>query len=469
MQLPNIPSPNSPVLIQMIRWVFSPMKYMEECAQKYGDIFTLRVGENFAPLVFVSNPEALQYILTNDTKIFTAPGEANSIFESLLGKNSVVTVSDKKHKQKRQLLMPPFHGERMRSYGDVIKNIVIETINELPSNQPFCIRSTTQRITLRAIMQAVFGLHEGERAQLIEKYLGEILDKSSTPLSVLMLIFPSLRFDWGRFSPWGKNLIRQSKADQLIYEEIQQRRQQSNLDGEDILSLLMNARDEQGEGMSDEELRDELMTLLVAGHETTATALAWAFYWIHKYPNIKKKLLQEFDSLGDNPDSMKIFKLPYLNAVCCETLRIHPVGMLTFGRVSKMPTKLGNYEIETDTPIVGSIYLTHHREDLYPQSKQFRPERFLEKQFSPYEYIPFGAGARRCIGMAFAQFEIKLALFYILSQWELNLINNKNLKPKRRGLVTAPEKPIMMTIQSRRNISYKNLESMKVNASAQSF
>ena len=203
MQLPNIPTPNYPAVIQTLKWVFSPMKYMEECAEKYGDIFTLQVGEGLAPLVFVNKPEALQYILTNDTKLFTAPGEVNSILEPLLGKNSVVTVSSGKHKQKRQLLMPPFHGERMRSYGDVIKNIVIETVNQLPKNKPpknkpFCIRSTTQKITLKAIMQAVFGLHEGERAQLIEQYLGEILDKSSNPLSVIMLIFPSLRFDWGR-------------------------------------------------------------------------------------------------------------------------------------------------------------------------------------------------------------------------------------------------------------------------------
>ncbi|MGD1873448.1 MAG: cytochrome P450 [Mastigocoleus sp.] len=458
MQLSNIPTPDSSALMQMISWVFRPMKYMEECAQRYGDIFTLRVGENFAPVVFVSGPEVLQYILTNDTKIFTAPGEANSVFEPLLGKNSVITASDKKHKQKRQLLMPPFHGERMRSYGDIIKNIVIETINQLPTNKPFCIRSRTQKITLQAIMQAVFGLHEGERAQLLEKYLGEILDKSSTPLSVLMLMSPSLRFDWGNWSPWGKNRIRQDKADQIIYEEIQQRREQSNLDGEDILSLLMNARDEQGEGMSDEELRDELMTLLIAGHETTATALAWAFYWIHKYPEVKKKLLQEFDSLGNNPDSMSIFKLPYLNAVCSETLRIYPVGMLTLARVSQMPTKLCNYEIEADTPIVGSIYLTHHKEDLYPQSKEFRPERFLERQFSPYEYIPFGGGARRCIGMAFAQFEMKLALFYILANWELDLSSSEDIKPKRRGLVTAPGKPVIMTLKNRRDISEKKLD-----------
>jgi cytochrome P450 len=245
-------------------------------------------------------------------------------------------------------------------------------------------------------------------------------------------------------------MLRQQKASQLIYEEIQERRENPDPSHTDILSLLMVAQDEDGQPMSDQELHDELLTLLVAGHETTATAIAWAFYWIHKIPSVCVKLLAELDNLTPNSDASTIFKLPYLNAVCCETLRIYPVGMSTFPRQVKTPISLSGYELPVDTILLCSIYLTHHREDIYPEPHLFRPERFLEQQFSPYEYLPFGGGARRCIGLAFAQLEMKLAIAQILSNYELELINTKDVKPKRRGLVTGPDHPIRMKIKSRR-------------------
>jgi cytochrome P450 len=249
---------------------------------------------------------------------------------------------------------------------------------------------------------------------------------------------------------WDKQMLRQQKASQLIYEEIQERRENPDPSHTDILSLLMVAKDEAGQPMSDLELHDELLTLLVAGHETTATAIAWAFYWIHKIPSVRVKLLAELDHLGPEPDLTTVLKLPYLNAVCAETLRIYPVGMLTFPRVVKTPISLSGYELPVGTILIGAIYLTHHREDIYPEPDVFRPERFLEKQFSPYEYLPFGGGARRCIGLAFAQMEMKLAIAQILSNYELELINTKDVKPKRRGLVTGPNCAIQIKIKTRR-------------------
>jgi cytochrome P450 len=194
-----------------------------------------------------------------------------------------------------------------------------------------------------------------------------------------------------------------------------------------------------------------LMTLLVAGHETTATALAWALYWIHKLPEVREKLLQELDRLGDDPDPSAIFRLPYLNAVCSETLRIYPVAMLTFPRKVKVPLSLMGYEMEPGTAVIGSIYLTHRREDLYPEPDQFKPERFLERQFSPFEYLPFGAGSRRCIGLAFAQFEMKVALANILSSVKLALADNREVRPTRRGLVTAPAGSIRLVVTGERH------------------
>ncbi|MEH2416219.1 cytochrome P450 [Nostoc sp.] len=460
MKLPN--GPQIPALLQMVRWITNPMSFMEACAKRYGEIFTIRLEKDSPPMVIVSNPQALQQILTNDTKELEAPGEMNDVFEFLLGKHSLITISGAEHQRQRQLLMPPFHGERMRNYSQVITDVTQKVISQYQIGKPFNIRSATQAITMRVIMQAVFGLHEGLRAEKLQQILGEILEKASSRLIVTLLFFPALQRDFGPINFWGKQMRRQQEADKLIYEEIRERREQPDSSRTDILSLLMAAKDEAGQPMTDEELRDELITLLVAGHETTATALAWAFYWIHKLPSVRQKLLQELDSLGNHPDPGMIFKLPYLNAVCSETLRIYPVGILTFPRVVRKPFSLGAYELEPDTVLVGSIYLAHHREDIYPEPKQFKPERFLERQFSPYEYLPFGGGARRCIGLAFALLEMKLALATILSSLELELVDNGEVRPKRRGLVTGPDRPIQMVVTSQRQVKSPILQTSTV-------
>lgn len=460
MPLPT--GPKTSATVQMLNWVFRPMTYMEECAKVYGDIFTLKLQRNLPPLIFIHSPEAMQEVLTNDTKELEAPGDLNDIFEYLLGKNSVISQSGKEHQRQRQLLMPPLHGERMRTYADVINEVTEKAINKQQFNQPWNARTVSQEITLSVMMQAVFGLYEGERAEKIQKLLCEIIEVGSAAWRVALLYFPALQNAIGISQILKLQDRRQELADQLLYQEIQARRENPDPSRTDILSLLMAARDEDGQPMSDVELRDELMTLLVAGHETTATAIAWALYWIHKLPQVRQKLLQELDSLGENPDVNAIFKLPYLTAVCNETLRIYPVGMLTFPRRVKKPITLCGHELEPGSVVMGSIYLTHHREDIYPNSKQFNPERFLEKQFSPYEFLPFGGGARRCIGLAFAQFEMKLALAKILTNWELELVNQSEIKPKRRGLVTGPDRPIQMVIKNRRQQKAQILEAVTI-------
>lgn len=458
MKQPN--GPQTPPLLQMFQWIAQPMQFMEACAKDYGDIFTARVGSGFVPVVFVSNPQALQEILTGDTKQFEASDDSNKILEPLLGKQSVITLSGDRHRRQRQLMMPPFHGERMRTYGQVISDITEQVANQWEINQPFCVRTSTQAITLRVMMKTVFGLNEGPRGEQIEHLLVAMMEEMSSPFSAAMLYFPSLQRDLGPLTPWGNFLRRKQQTDNLLYQEMQQRRAQPDPNRTDILSLLMSARDEAGQPMTDEELRDELMTLLVAGHETTATAIAWALYWIHKLPSVREKLLAELDSLDNNSDPGEIFKLPYLNAVCSETLRIYPVGMLTFPRLPKVPVTLGGYDIEPGTILMGSIYLTHQREDVYPEHQQFKPERFLERQFSPYEYLPFGGGARRCIGYAFALFEMKVALATILSRYELELADNREVKPTRRGLVSAPNRSIQMVVKGERKVKSRVLEAI---------
>ncbi len=445
MKLPN--GPQTPAIVQMLQWVATPMWFMEDCAKRYGDIFTVQLN---MPLVLVSNPQALQQILTGDTKEFAAPSNLNTVFEPLLGKSSLITVSGETHKRQRHLLTPPFHGERMYNYVDTISNITQEVIQSWQVSETVCIRSAMQTITLRVIMQAVFGLYNGARAQELEKVISIMMDAGgSSPLRALMLYYPALQRDLGKLTPWGTFLRRREMVNKLIYAEIAERRENPDPSRTDILSLLMAARDENGEPMTDVELRDELMTLLSAGHETTATALTWAFYWIHKTPSVRYKLLAELDGLG-NMDFNAVNKLPYLSAVCNETLRIYPVGMLTFPREVKEPVNLCGYDLEPGTYIMGSIYLTHRREDVYSEAKQFSPERFLERQFSPYEFLPFGGGVRRCIGNAFAMLEMKVVLATVMKLVELELVTNKDVRPRRRGLVTGPNQAINMSVKGMR-------------------
>ncbi|MBE9015048.1 cytochrome P450 [Chroococcidiopsis sp. CCALA 051] len=442
--------PKTPPLVQLLQWIANPFALMESCAQRYGDWFTLKVGLNYRPLVYVSSPQLLQEILTNDHyKQFDAPGEINGIFAPLLGDFGVIMQSGDRHRRQRQLMVPPFHGDRMKAYGEIITEIAKQVTSQWNPNQPFSVRDSMQAISFNVILQAVFGLREGERYRQIEKLLYNMLELTNSPLKASLLFFPFLQRDLGAWSPWGNFLRQKQQLDRLLHAEIEARRANPDPGRTDILSLLMAARDEAGEPMKDEELRDELMTLLVAGHETTATALTWALYWIHKLPEVRQKLLAELDILGDTPDQNAIVRLPYLNAICSETLRIYPVGMLTFPRVVRSPVTLLGQQLEPGTVLVGSIYLAHQRQDLYPEPKQFKPERFLERQFSPYEYLPFGGGVRRCIGAAFALFEMKLVLATILSNLELSLANNRPVHPVRRGLVSAPTK-VEMVMTGRR-------------------
>jgi cytochrome P450 family 110 len=444
MSLPD--GPRTPATLQLIQWIASPLWFMRNCSERYGDCFTVSFGDNLSRTVVFSDPQVLKIILTSDeSKEFDAPGELNAVLEPLLGAQSLIGLSGDRHRRMRQLMMPPFHGERMRSYGELIGDVADEVMRGCVIGKRFLLRKCMQTITLRVILRAVFGLEEGLRYEQMEKALASLLEASSTRLSVGFLYLPMLRQDLGPLSPWGNFVRKRQWIDRLIFDEITERRMRQDTTRNDMLTLLMLARDEAGESLTDEELRDELMTLLVAGHETTATALTWALYWIHKVPEVRQQLLAELQTV-DPGDHGALSRLPYLNAVCCETLRIYPVGMLTFPRVTTSRVELGGYSLEPGTIVIGSIYLTHRRKEIYPDPDRFRPERFLERRFSPYEYLPFGGGARRCIGMTFAQFEMKLVISGILSSFELALADNRSARPMRRG-VTAGPSPIRLVVR----------------------
>jgi unspecific monooxygenase len=435
--------------LQTLQWLTDPLEYMEACSQRYGDIFTLRIGPVFTPQVFVSNSQTIQEIFNTDPKQLDS-GEEAGIKSPLLGRQSMITIAGERHRRRRKLLMPPFHGERMRAYGQLVRDITLAVTQRWTIGESLSIRPSMQKISFQVILKAVFGLEEGSRYAKLQELLTALLNPNSSLLQALIIVFPAMQRDLGSWSPWGQLMRQLRQIDDLIYAEIADRKAQPDSSQSDILSLMMSARDEQGQPMTDVELRDELMTLLIAGHETTAIALSWAFYWIHHLPQVREKLLQELDALGDNPDPSAVMRLPYLNAVCQETLRLYPVAMLALNRVVKLPLQIAGYEFEPGTLLVPCIYLTHHREDLYLNPKQFKPERFLERQFTPYEYLPFGGGNRACIGMAFAQFEMKLVLATVLSNWQLELADSKLVKPVRKGALLGPAQGVPMVVRGKR-------------------
>ncbi|WP_319423068.1 cytochrome P450 [Pleurocapsa sp. FMAR1] len=434
---------------QKFQWVAKPDKYMDSAVKQAPDMFIADIaGED--GYVFVNHPEAMRQIVTSDRHKFFASSKNNDLLRPLVGDNSLILIEGDRHKQRRKLLLPPFHGERMQTYSKLICDLTHNIISQLEPNQPFIARQVTQEISLQVILEAVYGLQDNQRSAELKQRIAKLANIFESTLTSAFLFFPWLQQDLGAWSPWG-NFVRQQKAiDEAIYQELATRRTQDNSQRQDILSLMMSAKDEAGEGLKDIELRDELMTLMLAGHETTATAIAWALYWVHRHPEIKTKLEAEIASLGADPAPMEIAKLPYLDAVCKETLRIYPVAMLTFPRVVQEPTELMDYKLETGQVLMGCIYLLHQREDVYPEPLKFKPERFLEREFDPYEFFPFGGGKRRCIGEALAKLEMKLVVATIIAQYDLELIDSKPEVPVRRGVTLAPKTGVRMMFKGKR-------------------
>lgn len=445
--LREIPSVKQRPFWQRLHWIADPVAYMENAVKDHPDIFAAEVigsGNNF---VFVNHPEAIKELLSKDRQRFPALGSENGLLRPLVGDNSIFLISGDRHKNRRKLLLPPFHGERMQAYGKLIRDLSLKIFNRISQGETFTVRSLTQDVSLQVILEAVYGLEENSRVQKLRSLMTQIADVFSSPLTSSFLFFSWLQQDLGAWSPWGKLLRQQQELDSAIFQEIADRRKKSDHSREDILSLLLSAQDEAGNFLSDQELRDELMSLMFAGHETTATSMAWAIYWIHHLPEVKAKLLAEITSLGENPDPMEIVKLPYLNAVCQETFRIYPVAMLTFPRVALGAEELYGYQVKPGSLLFCCIYLAHHREDIYPDAKQFKPERFLDKQYSPYEFVSFGGGSRRCIGEALAQFEMKIAIATILTHYDLELATQVPEKPARRGVTLTPASGVRMLMR----------------------
>jgi cytochrome P450 len=414
------PGPRLPAIGQTLLWAFAPAWFMDTCASRLGDMFTVTFAPSGVRLVMVSDPQAVKTLFTASKAALS--GGSESPVAAVMGPNSIIVLTGPAHMRQRKLLLPPFHGERMHGYEQITVQATERDMAMWPIGEPDSFHPHSRAITLEVILRAVFGM-EAERLDTLRDALeGLIQAPSSLALLRRAMRPPTVAFN-----------AAVGRVDDLIYSEIANRRERSDLaEQTDILSMLLLARTEDGEAMSDVELRDELVTLLVAGHDTTATSLAWALERLVRHPHELARLTAEIDAGASDE---------YLMAVINETLRVRPV-VPRAGRVLAEPLRVGSYELPAGTIILVSIYLTNRDPRIYPDPDAFRPERFLENAPETFSWIPFGGGIRRCIGAAFAQHEMKLILRTILREMEPSVPRGRKWRDgepiRRRGTTLAP-------------------------------
>ena len=390
---------------------------------------------NTPPIAFFSDPAAIKQIFTASPEHALA-GRANVVLKPILGENSILLLDGARHKRERKLLMPPFHGERMRLYGDIMREIADRSIDTWPIEQPFPIHERMQAITLDIILRTVFGVDEGALLQRLRSLLIEFLKLvGSSPL----LLIRWLQVNLGPLTSWQRVGKLSREIDTVLYEQIAQRKAAAQNGRADIMAMLIEARDEDGRPMSDQELRDEMITMLLAGHETTATSLSWVVHRLLQNPAVLEKVRAERQRvIGDGPIQTEyVSELEYLDATIKETARLNPIVPAVV-RYLEQPTQIGAYEIPADCVAAPCIYLTHRRPELWPEPETFNPERFVGKRVDPYTFFPFGGGVRHCLGAAFATYEMKIVLAQILSRVSLRPVPGHTVRVVRRSITFAP-------------------------------
>jgi cytochrome P450 len=385
-------------------------------------MFTLEIAYE-GTWVVVSDPELIKQVFTGDPKVFHA-GEGNDILRPLLGEHSLLTLDEAPHMSQRKLLLPPFHGRRMAGYEETMREIAAREIETWPTGVPYRLRPRMQAMTLEIIIETVFGVHGGARLDELRAALRDFLDMLTNP----RMLVPILTLGPDRLRAYPPFRRRVDRVGGLILGEIAERRGAADLEErDDILSLLVAARHEDGSPMSDAEIHDELLTLLVAGHETTATALAWAVERLIRHPDKLARLREEVEA-GEET---------YLTATIQETLRLRPVIVIVIRRLTEV-IRLGGYELPAGVNVVPSIHLVHRDPAIYPEPDAFRPERFLETPPGTYTWIPFGGGVRRCLGASFAQQEMAIVLRELVARRTIRPADPAAERPFRRAITETP-------------------------------
>jgi cytochrome P450 len=411
---------------------------MEECRRRYGDCFTLRISPKSA-WVLVSDPESIKKVFTGNPEHLRA-GEAGAIMRPIVGSQSVLLLDGPSHLRQRKLLLPPFHGDRMRHYGELMREVTEREVATWPSGQPFPVLPRMQAITLEVIIRAVFGVVDAGRVERIAGRIRPLLEYTSNKLGFFVAEFAN--------PDWLESLAKVplagaarvvGRVDEAINEEIALRRSEPDLDErDDILSMLLQARDENGTGMTDEELRNELITVLVAGHETSASALAWTLERIVRHPAVLARLQDEAES--DESE--------YADAVIKEALRLRPVLPVVVRKLTEA-LELNGFELPPGTTVAPCIYLLHRSPDLYPDPYAFRPERFLENPAGTYSWIPFGGGVRRCVGASFALFEMRIVLQTLVARLQLQAARSGSERISRRAIFLSPSRGARLSVRPR--------------------
>ncbi len=432
------PGPSYPSAIQSIGFWTRPFAFLRQCRERYGKRFTIRLPLS-PPFVMLTDPAEVKEVFTAPPDVLR-PGQGARVLEPIVGSNSVLLLDESAHMSQRKLLLPAFHGERMERLSGLMEEVTSEELAQLPRNAPVELHPRMQDLTLRIILRAVFGLDPGERFDTLRERLQAMLEFGDKPISLMPPPKDSVAARIAEsVGPFARFVRMQAEVDALIFELIAERRAEG-VERDDVLAMLVEARHEDDSPMSEQEIRDELMTLLIAGHETTASTLAWAFERLGHDPRVLSRLVEEIDAGED----------AYLTATIQETLRIRPVLPNVAPRLVAKPIEIGGWTYPAGCSLVLNSYLIHHDPDIYPDPDRFQPERFLDEQPSTYTWIPFGGGRRRCLGASFAMLEMKIVLRNALAAFELQPEAGRPEVARRRNITVRPSNGAQAILAERR-------------------
>jgi cytochrome P450 len=400
------------------------------------------------PVVGFTNPLAIKEIFAEDPDVLRSGEALSNYLGPIVGWNSLLVLDGERWRRERRLMQPPFHGERMHNYATTISEITNDVVDKWPAGRQFPIHAQMQKITLEVIMRVVFGVEEADQLRRLRWALDRFLSLLNSPTAAV-LFFPLFHVDLGTFSPWGRFVRYRRDVEIVLSQDIRRRRAEGTDGRTDVLSMLIAARDEDGQSMSERELLDEMFTLLGAGHETTATSLAWAFYHVLPRNEVLENLREELTRVaGAGPiEPQHLSELKYVDAVIDETMRLTPVATAIMRRV-KAPVRIGGHDLPAGVNVSASIYGTHHRPDFWPNPERFDPDRFMNARPKPYTFFPFGGGVRRCLGAAFAGYEMKIILAEVLSRVEMRVAPGYRAKPVLRTVAVGPSGGVPVIVDS---------------------
>src|SRR3954453_20172808 len=427
------PGPPMPTLLQTIGWWNRPLAFHETARRRYGNRYTVRLLGS-PPFVMHADPDHIKQIFTAPPDVLH-PGEGASLLTPVVGTQSVILLDEQEHLSQRRLMLPAFHGEKMQQLSDLVTEVTEREVASWPTGSEVSLHPRLQGLTLEVILRAVFGLDPGPRLGALRAALTRILDFATRPMTLV----PYLQKELGGHSRWARFIALRRDADALVYEMMEERPSAADEGGDDVMAMLLAARHEDGSPMSSKELHDELMTLLVAGHETTASSLAFGLSMLARNPHVVGELRGEDDD--------------YMQATIQEILRARPVLPNAAPRLVKKPIEVGGWHYEPGPVcLIANSYLVHHDPEIYDEPYSFRPERFIEEPPGTYTWIPFGGGRRRCLGASFALLEMKVVLREVLRRYDVRPGVDGAEVSRRRSITISPRLGASTVLRTRERV-----------------